>query len=93
MGLLPKKGDAAAPDDKVYLWPENLPVWRLWNQLQTQWRGNAAGGRDGLDYGAVATYMREVARIRPTRRWGEIWIGIQAMERASLAVWAEKSAS
>lgn len=47
------------------------------------------GGRDGLDYAAVGYTMREVLRIRPSRRWREIWAGLQAMEHAVLKAWGE----
>jgi len=49
------------------------------------------GGRDGLDYGSVVVYMREVLRIKVDRRWQEIWSGLQAMEQAALRAWGEQS--
>jgi len=64
-------------------------VWRLWHQLQTQWRSNAAGGRDGLDYAAVAVYVREVWRINP-REFVPTFFCITAMERACLEVWEKQ---
>lgn len=79
---------APASHDVIYLWPCNVPAWNIWLSVQTQWRVGM-GGRDGLDYCAVATYMREVLRIRPTRRWGEIWRALQAMESAALRAWSE----
>lgn len=89
MGLLPEKGDTEAPDAKCYLWPENLPMWRLWHQLQTQWRSNAAGGRDGLDYASVGLYLGKVWRLRP-RDFVRAFGCITAMERACLEVWAQQ---
>lgn len=78
------------PEDKCYLWPCNVHTFNIWQGVQTQWRVGGMGGRTGLDYDAVATYMREVCRIKPTRRWGEIWIGLQAMEIAALNEYAEQ---
>lgn len=65
-----------------------MPAWHVWLSIQTQWRVGM-GGRDGLDYGSVAVYMREVLRIKVDRRWGEIWRGLQAMEHAALQAWSE----
>lgn len=71
-----------------YLWPCNVLAWDVWLSVQTQWRVGM-GGRDGLDYAAVGYTMREVLRIRPSRRWREIWAGLQAMEHAVLKAWGE----
>lgn len=71
-----------------YLWPCNVRAWHVWLSIQTQWRVGM-GGRDGLDYAAVCFYLREVLRIRPGRHWGGIWIGLQAMEQATLKAWSE----
>jgi hypothetical protein len=81
--------DAQIPDDKCYLWPCNVPVFNVWQQVQTQWRIGGMGERTGLDYAGVATHLYDVVRIKK-RRWRETWIGLQAMERATLEVWAEK---
>jgi hypothetical protein len=88
MGLLPEGGGAAAPDDLVWLWPENESVWRHWHRLQTQWRVGL-GGREGLDYPGVATYLREVWRVKQ-RDFAPTFRCIQAMERAALEVWDSK---
>lgn len=78
----------AAPPDKCYLWPCNLPTWRLWHGLQTQWRVGA-GGREGLCYASVIGWLRRVAGIGK-KQLPEVFAELQAMERAALAVWAEK---
>lgn len=65
-----------------------MPAWHVWLSIQTQWRVGMQG-RDGLDYGSVVVYMREVLRIRVGRRWREIWSGVQAMEQAALLAWSE----
>ena len=93
-GLSPESapGEPEA-QDRCYLWPCNVRVWNIWHRIQTQWRTGGMGGRTGLDYDALATYLRQVERIRPTREWGEIWIGLQAMECAALDEWAKKSSN
>lgn len=73
--------------DVFYLWPCNVPVFRLWQQLQTQWRAGIAG-YTGLDYASVIAYMRNVARV-PSKHWDEAFSGLQAMEAAALDVWSE----
>ncbi len=76
--------------DVYHLWPCNLPAWRLWNQVQTQWRSAGMGGRTGLDYDAVLRYMREAARIRKPRIAG-LFAAIKVMEAAALNAWAEQN--
>ncbi len=93
-GLFLDEDDAqeALPEDKCYLWPCNLVTFAVWQRVQTQWRVAGMGGRRmGLAYEGVETYIRDVARIRPTsRKHAEIWRGIQAMESAALEEWAEQ---
>lgn len=45
--------DARAPE----LFPENIPTWKLWNAVCTQWR-TSFGGVVGLDYTAVLAMAR-----------------------------------
>lgn len=88
MGLVQVADDAPAPAlDVCYLWPCNVPVWRLWQLVQTQWRVGMAG-RTGLDYVAVLAFMREVLGMDRTAR-AESLVALQAMEFAALEVWAE----
>lgn len=86
---LDESDETQIADDKCYLWPCNVPVFNAWQGVQTQWRTGGMGERTGLDYDGVATYLYDVVRIKK-RRWRETWIGLQAMERATLEVWAEK---
>jgi len=69
-----------------YLWPCNVPVFRLWQKLRTQWRSGPCG-YTGLDYASVIAYMRSVARI-PSKQWDDTFSGLQAMETAALEEWA-----
>lgn len=87
-GLCAEGEGAAAPDEKCYLWPCNLPAWNLWQSIQTQWR-EGMQGRTGLDYAAVTAYMRDVLRIRH-KRFAEMFSAIRAMEVAALNTWAEQ---
>lgn len=89
-GLVADDGDTPpASGDTFNLWPECVPVWLLWQKLQTQWRVGM-NGRDGLDYAGVAAYLRDVARIKP-RAFVETFFCIQAMEVASLNEWARQA--
>lgn len=88
-GLLCVEDDADAPSDKVYLWPCNIPIFNLWQCIQSQWRVGGMGDRTGLDYTSVIDYMRHVARIKP-RRWRETFAGLQAMEQGALKGWADR---
>ena len=87
-----EEGKTVQPSDKAYLWPCNLPTFRLWQQVQTQWRVGGMGDRTGLDYAGVAAFMRDGLAIRAKDR-AEMFKGLQAMENAVLDVWAEKRAS
>lgn len=88
MGLDVQASDACELEQTFYLWPENVVLWHLWHQLQTQWRVGAEG-RDGLDYASVLAYMRDVACIRP-RKFAQAFACLQAMERAVLDAWAKQ---
>jgi hypothetical protein len=91
-GLLPETGDGdESPEEKCYLWPCNVRTFNIWQGVQTQWRVGGMGGRTGLDYTGVYTYMHNVLRILPTKRlWAEVWAGLQAMETAALNEYAEQ---
>jgi hypothetical protein len=75
------------PPDELYLWPENVPTWNLFQALSTQWLVGM-GGATGLNYQSVNIVMdhRRVARRDRQRVFEEI----QAMERATLQAWSEK---
>jgi hypothetical protein len=95
-GLQPaEQGDAPQGEGDLqpcYLWPCNVRTFKVWQGVQTQWRTSSGMDglhRTGLCYTAVYTYMREVLRIRPTKRyWHEVWAGLQAMEIAAINEWA-----
>jgi hypothetical protein len=73
-------------EDDVEIWPDNWPVFRLFNALGTQWR-TGAGGATGLDY----TSIRDVASYIgiKKRRIPELFPDLQVMEAEALAVMAE----
>ena len=73
-------------NDNVEIWPDNWPVFRLFNALGTQWRTGACGAT-GLDYSVV----REVATIIgiKKRQIPELFPDLQVMEAEALAVMAE----
>ncbi len=73
-------------EDDVEIWPDNWPVFRLFNALGTQWR-TGPGGATGLDYSVV----REVAILIgiKKRQIPELFPDLQVMEAEALAVMAE----
>ena len=75
----PSQPPAAAEPQVFYLWPENLPAWRLWRSVQTQWRFNMQGPT-GLDYAGVLVRM---GRVGP-RRQARLLDDIQIMEEEVL---------
>ena len=45
----------------LWLWPETVPFWNAWHQVQSQWRwvdGMSAPRRVGLDYTGVERWLR-----------------------------------
>jgi Phage related hypothetical protein (DUF1799) len=76
--------------DLCYLWPENVGTFNIWCQLQTQWRVGMSGAT-GLDYTAVAAYLRDVVGIKK-KDLPERFAEIRAMEVAALNEWAAQQA-
>lgn len=73
-----------------WLWPQNVPLWNAWLQLQTQWRmAGLEVQRTGLDYAAVTAWLQahgwHHGRQRSLRHALHC---IAGMEAACLAVWA-----
>jgi len=70
-------------DEDVEVWPDNWPVFRLFNALATQWRTGAVGAT-GLDYSVI----REVASLIgiKKRRVPELFPDLQVMEAEALLV-------
>ena len=73
-------------DEVAWLWPENERTWRLWLQVQTQWRVGL-DGKTGLDYAGVQACM-ELRRI-PRRQRPRLFEQLHAMELAALGVWRD----
>lgn len=88
-GLVAEEPLPAAPATrKACLWPENLPVYRLWQACQTQWR-DGMGGRSGLDYAGVAVVMRKRFGLHGKQEQEQFAL-LQAMEIAALNAWASQ---
>lgn len=84
-------GDNPQPQrDLCYLWPDNVDTFNLWCQLQTQWRVGMSGAT-GLDYTAVAAYLRDVVGIKK-KDLPERFAEIRAMEVATLNEWSAQQA-
>lgn len=73
------------PDEDLELWPENWEPVHLFGRLLTQWR-MGPGGPVGLVYEAVPVVL---GRKPPKRRWPELLVALQTMERAALEWFAE----
>lgn len=73
-----------------YLWPCNVAAFNHWQRVQTQWR-EGMGGRSGLDYTAVCSYLRDVCGLKKTALQS-MFASLQAMELAALEAWAEQRA-
>jgi hypothetical protein len=73
-------------DQDVDVWPDNWPVFCLFNALSTQWRTGACGAT-GLDYTSirdVASYLGFKKKTIP-----EKFHDLRVMEAEALAVMAE----
>lgn len=87
-GIVIESEPEPLPDcEAFYLWPELVPTMRLWRAVQTQWR-ISHNGPTGLDYAGVEVVMRRNG-IRGQAA-DEMFGQLQAAERATLDVWAEK---
>jgi hypothetical protein len=73
--------------EPLYLWPENIPSWDLFQAVSTQWVVGM-GGAVGLNYQGVEVVMRK----RRIKRADEckLFADIQVMERATLNAWSER---
>ncbi|OWW18408.1 DUF1799 domain-containing protein [Noviherbaspirillum denitrificans] len=69
-------------EEEFALWPECVENFNLWLQVQTQWRVGV-NGKEGLDYGSVVAYMKDVLLV-PKKKRKELFDGLRAMEAAYL---------
>lgn len=77
-----ERGGAADAQQEFFLLPENVPVLRLWGQVQGQWLHGMAGPT-GLAWAGVRAHPA-VARI-PRGRRRRLLAGLAEMEGAWLA--------
>ncbi|MCD0494821.1 DUF1799 domain-containing protein [Chromobacterium violaceum] len=76
---------AASTPEAFELLAEALPVWRVWQGMQTQWRVGAAGAY-GLDYCAMPVVEARCGVALD----GEMFEALQAMEREALRLMSRK---
>lgn len=74
--------------EALYLWPENVLSWNLFQAMSTQWMVGMAGAT-GLSYPGVEVVMRK-ARVK-RRDEERVFYEIQCMERATLSGWRERN--
>ena len=77
-------------DPVFHLFPESLPSWEQWHQVQTQWRtAGMDGSRTGLDYAGVESHLRASGYGHGRRRSLRRALGdVKAMEIEAMNVWA-----
>lgn len=61
----------------VEVWPENWPVWRLYQRVCTQWR-HSWGGPAGLDYTAIYPFIDRM-NLSPDD-WDQVMSDLQVIE-------------
>ncbi|HYC00345.1 MAG TPA: hypothetical protein VEC57_14505 [Candidatus Limnocylindrales bacterium] len=66
------------PDWPVYLWPECVPAWRAFLDLQDQW------GDHGMARSEILAHLRETVHDADERR--DVYDGVVACARAARAV-------
>ena len=74
--------------EPLYLWPENVEAWNFFQSVSTQWVIGPSGPI-GLNYAGVDV-ARDALGIK-RKGWPKLFIGLQAMERATLSAWREKN--
>lgn len=74
----------AAEPEAFAVWQDNADTVDMFMSLQTQWRVGPMGGYLGLDYAGVAAALGAVVRAPARRR--DMFLNLQAMERAALPV-------
>lgn len=74
-------------EDVFCLWPDNVKTFQLWLGMQTQWHRDE-GGSTGLRYEGVQAGMRLLGIPRKEQRG--LFMGLQAMERATLDALAQR---
>jgi hypothetical protein len=85
-GLVAEWPEQKVVPPEVYLWPENVAVWAIFQDVRTQWNVGM-GGPVGLNYSGVDVLvkLRVKKRDRP-----DVFSKIQVMERAMLEAWSEQ---
>lgn len=80
------QGPVAPPSEVFYLWPENLPAWKLWLAVRTQWH-HGFDGPTGAIYQGWEIVMRR--RRIPPRERDRYFALLQAMELGALEGWKQ----
>ena len=72
-------------DEEFCLWPDCVDAFQVWQLIQTQWKSNAAGRPDGLNYPGVEVVIGR--RRMTSEKEDEMFSLLQVMERATLVEW------
>lgn len=75
--------------DLFELWPEHLPVWRLFLSISHQWLYQPMCSRPyGLDYPSVWSVLRGMF---PRKQRKKLFRQLQYIEAGALKAWPKKS--
>jgi hypothetical protein len=84
------EGPAEVAQDTFYLWPENVAIFNLWGEIQTQWY-ISDNQRTGLKYEGVMVCINMCSAVNTNKRDRvEVFKLLQAMESAALNEWSKK---
>ena len=75
------------PEEKCFIWPENVLPLQVIQYLQTQWHVGI-NGRTGLRYEVLPQAMR--ALQVPRTQWPQLIDAVQVLELELLRLWREK---
>lgn len=89
LGIYIVRQDERPQSEVFHLWPENLPAFELFNDVQTQWHVGPVGPT-GLNYPGVRA--SPAFRKLPASEREAIFEGVCVMERAFLAAISERAA-
>lgn len=76
-------GEGGGGGQPLLIWPENLPVWRVWLCLQTQWRYWPRGGLQGLRLDQADVVIRRMGLADGDT----VFAQLIEMEHAALEAW------
>lgn len=74
-------------EDEFYLWPENVPMFKFWLAVQTQWIWHE-GQRVGMNYAGVEARLRHWPVAKKSRT--DFFQLVGALEGECLQAWSKE---